>query len=158
MKKCNNCNFIYVKKEKINGELMLRKQCFSCGKSDGKSYKFSDVGGLEEVMILPFFDTELEETFYNNQMEARRKEYANKREELLVEYSEYLKSDKWKEKRKRVLKRDNYICKACERNKATQVHHISYQFIYDEPLFDLVSVCIPCHNKIERLKLKNKGI
>lgn len=67
-------------------------------------------------------------------------------------YSEYLKSDKWKAKRLKVLERDNYTCKACETNKATQAHHLSYEFVFDEPLFHLISVCAPCHDKIHKLK------
>ncbi|MEJ8756808.1 hypothetical protein WG947_07380 [Pontibacter sp. H259] len=74
------------------------------------------------------------------------------------EYDEYLNSDKWKRKRLKVLRRDEYLCQACSTRKAVQVHHKSYRYVGDEPLFDLVSVCIECHEKIDYLKeLKVKG-
>ncbi len=63
-------------------------------------------------------------------------------------YDNYLKSDEWKEKRKRILERDNYICQCCLINKATEVHHLSYHIDHDEPAFDLISVCRLCHEKI----------
>lgn len=63
-------------------------------------------------------------------------------------YPEYLKSDDWRAKRAIVLERDNNTCQACLRAPATQVHHKSYERVFDEPLFDLESVCDECHGKI----------
>lgn len=63
-------------------------------------------------------------------------------------YKDYMRSDKWKVKRKKVLERDNYTCVSCLEEKATQVHHITYDNLGDEPLFNLVSVCGKCHCKI----------
>lgn len=158
MSECKECNFEFVKKTKSNGGLMLQKQCQSCGQKDGISYKFAEAGGKYKVSLLPDFNQELEDKYYEMQMKKRMEERIEKRQEFFNEYSVYLKSDKWQRKRKKVLERDNYICKACETNKATEVHHTSYEFIYDEPLFDLVSVCNPCHEKIEELKRINKGL
>lgn len=158
MSKCIECKMNYVQKAKSNGDVMLRKQCSVCGYTDSKNYKFLDVGGIDKVKQLAFFNDDLLNEFYEKQRESKLREYEQKREYALNEYSEYLKSDKWKAKRLRVLKRDNYQCKACESNTATQVHHLSYEFIYNEPLFDLVSVCKTCHDKIEYLKLKKKGL
>jgi 5-methylcytosine-specific restriction endonuclease McrA len=67
------------------------------------------------------------------------------------EHSNYIKSEQWKQKRELVLKRDNYLCQACLTEKATQVHHTSYKHWRNEPLFELVSVCEMCHEKITTL-------
>lgn len=159
---CKDCSFIFVKKQKSNGGYMLKKQCLLCGMSDGKTYKFDLVGGSNNVSNLPIFNEPLQEIYYKKQHDSRQKQYEEerleKRKEFFDVYKTYLKSDKWKRKRIKVLERDNYKCKACETNKATQVHHTSYEFVYDEPLFDLVSVCKPCHDKIESIKLENKGL
>ena len=61
--------------------------------------------------------------------------------------AEYLKSKEWQNKRKAVLKRDNYTCQNC---KATgvplHVHHKSgYDLIPNEPLSCLVTLCADCH-------------
>jgi len=66
-------------------------------------------------------------------------------------YHHYMNSSKWYHKRKQVLHRDDYRCKACEQFPATQVHHVSYIHFGDEPLFELVSVCKSCHAKLTKL-------
>jgi len=70
-------------------------------------------------------------------------------------YDEYLQSDKWRfDKREPVLVRDNYECQAnlaCCTQDATQVHHTTYEHVFDEPLFDLVAVCRECHEEITRM-------
>lgn len=157
MEKCD-CNFEYCKKPRQGGGYVLKQQCFKCGKPVSQSFKYSDVGGKEKVALLKDYDEELENSFYSLQRERNRQEYLEKRKEALNEYNVYLQSDIWRNKRKRVLERDNYVCKACEKNVATQVHHLTYEFIYDEPLFTLVSVCVKCHDKIEKRKRENKGI
>lgn len=70
-------------------------------------------------------------------------------------YDEYLRSDRWRfEKREPVLVRDGYLCQArlsCCTNEATQVHHTTYEHVFDEPLFDLIAVCRECHEEITRM-------
>jgi hypothetical protein len=63
-------------------------------------------------------------------------------------YKEYLQSCEWKEKREIVLIRDKYLCQSCMLAKATIVHHKNYDNIFNEPLFDLISVCDKCHKRI----------
>lgn len=65
-------------------------------------------------------------------------------------YREYLKSDLWYSIRERVFKRDKKLCMIC-RKRASQVHHKSYhpKVMRGEDLRPLVSVCRPCHEKIE---------
>jgi hypothetical protein len=63
-------------------------------------------------------------------------------------HAEYLDSRAWKRRRSLVLARDQHRCMAvlpgCE-VLATQVHHLTYRHWRNEPLFDLVAVCPPCH-------------
>lgn len=158
---CEDCDFIFVKKPKVNGDYLVRKQCFGCGCLDNKVYKFSDVGLKSGVMKLPDFDEALNDEYYEKLRQIRIKELNEEREEnrneFFKEYSKYLNSKKWNLKREKVLERDNYLCQACLTRVATQVHHLSYEFVYDEPLFDLTSVCTECHNKIHDLRdKKNK--
>ena len=63
-------------------------------------------------------------------------------------YHRYLQSPQWQRKRQLVLKRANGICEGCGLNKATQVHHLTYERIGDEMLFDLVAVCDQCHDEV----------
>jgi len=65
-------------------------------------------------------------------------------------YAEYLRSEKWKAIKERVLRRDCGFCLACAQI-ATTVHHRSY----DDDVMNgrrdgaLVSLCQSCHTKIE---------
>lgn len=64
-----------------------------------------------------------------------------------VVYKEYLLSPEWRLKRKEVLGRDWHTCCFCRKAPATQVHHLTYERVGDEPLEDLVSSCKPCHEE-----------
>ena len=63
-------------------------------------------------------------------------------------------SQPWKAKRKKILRRDEYLCQWCKRYgrrvDATIVHHIEhYEDRPDLALVDsnLISLCDKCHNK-----------
>ena len=73
------------------------------------------------------------------------------RQEFLGEHGEYLKSTAWQQRRQRVLTRDNHLCQACLERPATEVHHLSYRYWQNEPLFDLTSICRTCHEAITAL-------
>ncbi|MNH78584.1 HNH endonuclease [compost metagenome] len=66
---------------------------------------------------------------------------------------QFYKSRKWKNKRERVLRRDEYLCQECKRyGKATPaatVHHCNPLEYYPELAlvsWNLVSLCNPCHD------------
>lgn len=66
-------------------------------------------------------------------------------------YNKYLDSDEWKSKRARILIRDEYKCTAKRREctkYATEVHHLTYKNVGNEPLEDLTSLCHNCHEQI----------
>lgn len=63
--------------------------------------------------------------------------------------------EKWKRKRKKILKRDGYQCVRCRRYgksvEAKIVHHIKEADLYPELAWtdsNLESVCMACHNKL----------
>jgi hypothetical protein len=63
-------------------------------------------------------------------------------------YEEYLAGPVWKKKREKILERAGGICEGCRAKPATQVHHLSYEHVGDEFLFELVAVCDDCHDKL----------
>ena len=145
---CNNHNFEYAKKLKSNGDYFIKKQCFKCGESISSQCKFLDIGGKNKLHLIRDFDEDLNNSFYELKREVK---IEMRKEEILKhtkKYYEYLESDLWKLKRKYVLKRDNNICQACLSAEANDVHHLTYNRVFDEPLFDLISVCRNCHKKI----------
>jgi hypothetical protein len=68
----------------------------------------------------------------------------------LLDYQDYLQSPFWFVIRNIVLFRDSFKCRVCSA-KATTVHHISYDadVLYGKDIEPLVSLCEPCHTRIE---------
>jgi hypothetical protein len=68
-----------------------------------------------------------------------------------VWYPLYLQSPAWREKRQQVLERDSFTCQTCgARNVPLQVHHKTYDRVFNESLYDLISLCEPCHQQADR--------
>lgn len=61
------------------------------------------------------------------------------------QHAKYLQSEAWKTKRAKVLERAKGICEGCLEQRATQVHHLTYEHWQDELLFELVAICRDCH-------------
>jgi 5-methylcytosine-specific restriction endonuclease McrA len=61
------------------------------------------------------------------------------------EYNAYLSSPEWKARRALVLQRAKGRCEGCGTASATDVHHVTYDRVYSEMLFDLLALCRPCH-------------
>ena len=69
-------------------------------------------------------------------------------------YQKYLNSRAWRTKRKRVLERDEHRCQNCGSTTNLQVHHWTYERIFQEPLDDLVTWCKACHEHHHRTEKK----
>jgi len=149
-----------------SGRISLYSQCIQCDHRDGNgsSLKHNLVPDLKEKIQLKQinkFDTKL----LNEKSPTYEKYFAYRSQKLeenkQVEkayrkefYSEYMKSDKWKAIRLKVLKRDDYLCQACLDAPAQDVHHKTYENIGDELMYELISVCRHCHfNRIHKDKL-----
>ena len=67
-------------------------------------------------------------------------------------YEEYLKSEIWKESRKRFISKQKKLeCFCCKLNTNLQVHHRTYARLGKEYLTDLVLLCGDCHKKTHSL-------
>lgn len=67
---------------------------------------------------------------------------------------------RWLEKRKKILKRDNYECQVCKSKENLQVHHRQYLFSrrkqrmhypWEYPDRLLITLCESCHQKGHKL-------
>jgi len=129
----------------VNGTKHLCTQCLTCGKRLGE---WLGQDGLDMATVA-LFDEALAEAYRRAQARQNQARIQRERRERHEEYERYLsESENWYEIRQLVLKRDDYKCQACLLETAGDVHHKSYQHLYDEICFDLVSVCRPCHKKI----------
>ncbi len=71
-------------------------------------------------------------------------------------YSEYLLSDPWKGRRIKALHIANHQCAACSSSESLQVHHLTYERLFNENQDDLMVLCELCHASIEFYKIKGK--
>jgi len=149
---CLSHDMQFVKFTRQDGIQNLRKQCFCCGELS-MDLKRSLVENFDDIQEFNKDIRYLKDEFYKQVIVGLHR---IKNEEAWDKYNEYLNSDKWKLKRKKVLERDNYLCQACLTNEAQEVHHLTYNNIYDEPLYELISVCKRCHIKIEEQKQTKK--
>ena len=69
-------------------------------------------------------------------------------EDWFKKHNDYLNSGTWKAKRILVMRRDGHICQACLERPSVQVHHLTYDYWGNEPLYTLTSVCQQCHDLI----------
>lgn len=78
------------------------------------------------------------------------RDYPNGKEK----YQLYLASREWAVLKEAVRKRSGGTCERCANAPAQQVHHQTYERVYQEVLTDLVHLCPPCHEflsgKLER--------
>lgn len=62
-----------------------------------------------------------------------------------IDYKKYLRSDYWNEIKEQVLERDDYRCRLCDSKKDLQVHHRTYEFLGNEKIEELLTLCKKCH-------------
>jgi hypothetical protein len=98
----------------------------------------------------------LREEQRQRQREQFEHERADQNRQWWQRYNAYLASPEWKAKRAKVLARASGGCEACANAAATEVHHITYAHVFDEPLFDLRAVCRPCHERLTKRDRENR--
>lgn len=140
---------------KIKGGSQQRiRQCLDCGKAVGNAVK------LDADVDAPQWDETLPERALGAMKERQEVIYKTALERTLkleidgyADYEGYLASDTWAKKRHTVMIRDKGLCQACLSRDATEVHHLTYERIFEEPMFDLVAICRICHAKLHRKKI-----
>lgn len=96
-------------------------------------------------------DRKRREEEYRAESEQRAAERESELRQRREQYNAYLRSDSWKRRREKVLRRAGGTCEACLERPAVQVHHVTYEHIFNEPCFELRAVCIQCHDAITEL-------
>lgn len=134
------------------GSTRIQEICFKCGKSIGQPVKRTSLKDLPPKLE---FDLDKLRTTYEQERQKEYEDLLQAAVEQQVEinsktsrrYRDYLQSDAWRAKRKKVLKRANHTCEGCLEAKAVEVHHLTYENFGDELLFQLVALCKTCHEK-----------
>lgn len=147
-----SCDYTAIRRRVLShGVATYVVQCLGCGRQIRSVKKDSyEVRMLADMQ--PFDDTlqrtwrEQQAQFYAARQEARVNEQATKQSAWWVEYTAYLKTTAWRLKRQAVLTRANNWCEGCAARTATQAHHLTYNHMGNELLFELVAVCDSCHH------------
>lgn len=72
-------------------------------------------------------------------------------------YIDYLKSKRWANKREAVFAHYGRRCYACRTKSGPfHVHHLSYSKLFNEPVSDLIPLCVPCHREVTRIYKRNR--
>jgi hypothetical protein len=115
-------------------------QCMNCGRHTCHKVKRD---GSEPP--------ELDRDLARQGEEARQRHWANEaeagREARREEYHEYLRTPEWGALRERVRQRDK-ICRGCLSSPVEEVHHLTYEHVYNEFAFELVGLCRKCHARL----------
>lgn len=72
-------------------------------------------------------------------------------------YLNYIKSERWQQKRREVFAHYGKKCYACGTTKgAIHVHHLTYARLGHERVSDLIPLCVKCHKEVTRIYRKNR--
>lgn len=125
-------------------------QCQNCGRFENKGAKFfgfsPPTAMIDESISIKF--KERADKHWQNRIKTQQDERDRAKQQWREYYDWYINSAQWRAKRQEVLERDNYVCCGCRKRKATQVHHLTYDHIGQELLWELVSVCDDCHQVV----------
>lgn len=175
---CSHEKFHVVKYQQSNSQWRIRNQCLSCGEYTSSDLKMRGVN-LDDIPYFDEClrserraerDAAMKEA-YNRYWEYRQKERESQalafrpRDVIEAEsiddldsdndfwgkYTLYLGSQRWVSMRNSVLERDANLCQACLKNRAAQVHHLSYRLfktLGKSAAFELVAICYQCHAQI----------
>lgn len=149
---CRHSFKVYFRQYAASPSKHYMEICTICGKQ-GRAFSHADFIALpEEIQTAA-------ELISKEQIAALKTTYKTQYGAWhSPEYLDYINnSPKWQEKRRRVLERDGEICQAClnPNKKAVEAHHLTYEHLFNEPLFELVSVCRACHAKLHAEDFQN---
>jgi hypothetical protein len=146
-------------------------QCLTCYELVGPKLGRKRIAEITSVSIDSAIEADFDkrQTQRDERNQARRAEYQNIRDERIAaweerktsrkeNYSEYLKSPEWEAQRRKVLNRANHICEGCLVAPATEVHHLTYDNIYNELAFQLVAICRACHATVHHKEVKSNKL
>lgn len=152
-RECRHSETSLVQFTAANGSIHIRRCCIHCGQLTGISLKREP-----HHASLPNYSPTTRD-LYEARRERKRSEVIQKHvrlqrdkdSEFWRDYNEYLASDAWKIRRQKVLRRSGGLCEGCLERPATEVHHTTYDNVFDELLFQLRALCKECHDKCRHL-------
>jgi hypothetical protein len=151
---CAQPKYVMIQLGIKNGNRMQREACVNCKNVNSVIYKkqsnFNALPYLTYENHLINKDKKQAErhSFYEEVKKYKENIKALNKQSWDKYYKEVLQSSEWKIKRKKVIKRCNNICEGCGEKPVQEVHHLTYDRLGQEFLFQLIGLCKNCHSKI----------
>lgn len=151
---CANQSLIDIRFEQANKTVVQRTACTNCkALIGGAKKKWADFAALRFYSQESYKEHEEKKSLSHkklfNHIQALQDNFRrDQQENWWQKYQEHLKSDRWKIIRNLVLKRESSICQGCKQAEAVHIHHLTYENMGDELLFQLVALCLKCHQKL----------
>lgn len=130
-----------------NGVIQVKEQCLTCGRSATSALPRTALG-TRRPQDHPDWDDTLADRYWAAIFEKRQALRDAQNQSFWHWYNYYLTTSAWLERRDKVLWRAGYTCEACGAAHATQVHHVTYEHVGSEALWELRAICTPCHDRI----------
>ena len=147
---CECKNSIYVYKTDSLKRKVYYRMCVRC-RETGQAISVKGLPAMEVENIAEYDDGPAKSRRANKQHERRmvQERYMRQdRDERLESLAERYADPSWETLRQKVLDRCHRRCEGCGEEAATVVHHLTYERLWAEMLFDLVGVCEDCHKSI----------
>lgn len=136
------CDRTVVRRRGIRGgSVQYVRQCLDCGEAVGSPVR-------QDGNDVPAFDESLRQAIRVNRAATIERIKEIERTTWWGHYQEYMASDDWQAVRQKALKRDGMQCQGCLDAPATDVHHRTYEHFGNEFVFELISLCRPCHERM----------
>lgn len=139
---CDHDNTEVRRRTVKGGAVQYVAQCVRCGATVGTAIAKHRLN----VATIPPYDEAMFQAFLDARAEAMRAVHAREKEKRRAGYAEYLRSPEWRQRRAKVISRCNNTCEGCGEAAVDHVHHLTYDNVGQELLFQLVGLCNSCHH------------
>lgn len=129
-----------------SGGIQMKYQCLACGAATTNPISHAKLN--QPIEAYGAWDHELRRSFNARVESAMDQAARDRRFEWLKRHDAVMASPEWKLRRQKVFARCNSICEGCGDRPASEVHHLSYEHLGNEPLWELVAVCWKCHASV----------
>lgn len=149
--RCEHSQTRLVRYQTASEVLTARRQCLLCDDMVGGAVKKTEI---EHFQSLPIVTCAEVERLRKERWERTTSVYAEGRENQNAAfwrfYNKYINSDAWRTKRQQAIQRAAGSCAGCNASLRSpiHVHHLTYDHLGDELLFELVVICERCHQKL----------
>lgn len=163
---CAHLDVALVYKVSAGGKRRYHYQCLDCDQRVGDVVRQADLSQAE-MQGAPQFDEVGRRADYSREQRKLREEHGARQRAWWEKYNAYLLSPEWQARRQLVLRRaarvfrrdaqGDIICEGCGLNPAAHVHHLTYEHVFEEFLWELQAVCKACHERLHEKKLDEPG-